>query len=367
MKQTLLYLLILISITTSAFSQQTNWTKTIMHDYETQYVRVNLTSKLKQLPGIGIRLVQDEDLVYASQGTLRSWADRAPLLFNNLILSWNLDLPEGTGARIEVRARDLQFNETSWYEMARIGKVPYQADVCKKDNWGEIKQDTLVLNKLWTEAQYRVTLYSTIPHRSPTLRLMSICYANLQARKAPILTTEKSAQPWKRSLPVRWRSQGWEEKSISGRICGPTSLSMALDYWGRDLPTADVATQAWDDANHLFGNWPFLAQAAARNGLKSWVMRCEDYAPIHDEIAAGNPTILSIAFTDGELNNAPFSASRGHLILCVGFTSKGDLICNDPGSLSSRFSHRVYKKEEMAKAWLDRGGVAIVIRPRHSN
>ncbi len=366
MRRTALFaVVLLLAVSSFALSQGAPRSRTIIQDFETQTIRVSLSPELDYAAGQGVRLARTRSYDFFGEGNLRSSLDKAPFPFDQVVLSWNIALPEGTGARIELCAVGDGGESTAWYEMARLGKTPLPLEKLKKDDNGGIRDDTLFLRKPWERLQYRVTLYTVLPHRTPTLRLMAVCYSDSKSRVAyEPQPAPKTHQPWMRSLPVPWRSQLWEEKCISGRICGPTSLAMALEYNGCKMPTADIAADAWDDGNTMFGNWPFLAQAAAKHGFKSWVFACQDYEPIKQEIAAGRPVVLSIRFAKGELTNAPFEATGGHLILCVGMTPNGDLICNDPGSRRSIFSHQVYRKEEMAKAWLNQGGYAICVIPR---
>jgi len=69
-------------------------------------------------------------------------------------------------------------------------------------------------------------------------------------------------------------------------------------------------------------------------------------------------------YTAGELTNSPISSTGGHLVLCVGVTSNGDYICNDPAGSDSRWDHVVYYKDQIAHVWLYHGGgVLIAVQP----
>jgi len=63
-------------------------------------------------------------------------------------------------------------------------------------------------------------------------------------------------------------------------ICGPTSLTMAEDYYGTDLPTETIAAECYDDENALYGNWPFIAQAAAKHGYRAYTLRANTQQPL---------------------------------------------------------------------------------------
>jgi hypothetical protein len=81
-------------------------------------------------------------------------------------------------------------------------------------------------------------------------------------------------------------------------------------------------------------------------------------------IAQGQPIVAAINFRKGEFPSNPMQETDGHLIVIRGFTSGGDVICNDPAS-KDKGNGIVYKADELGKAWFDNaGGVAYVIRGR---
>lgn len=329
-------------------------TFTSVFDLQTALSPVTLDSNTQYVSGSGVRLVSS-----ATSGTASFLATNAPFPVNNVVPSWNLDMPPGTGARMEVRAVN-GASSTIWYEVARIGTIPGGIKRNTSDDYGYIDVDTLILYATWPCIEYRVTLYTNTPGVTPTLRLMSLCYADTNTLipyvplPAPGVTT---------SLPVPWRSQYWVP-DIGDVICGPTSLSMAEDYYGCDLPTETVAADCYDDRHRIYGNWPFIAQAAAKRGFKAYTLRANNQQFLRDQFAAGNAVIMSMAYSAGELTNSPISSTSGHLVLMVGVTASGDYICNDPAGSDSRWDHVVYNAGQIAHVWLyHTGGVLIAVMP----
>ena len=345
-------------------------TDTVVYDIESNHNSIDISNELAYKPEIGIQLAYISQKGYPNRGILYSKWLTSKNPSNDIILSWNLDLPLGTGALVEARLGEQDGKtSTAWYEIARIGKLPVLPKALKQDAYGRVDEDTIVTKSKWNQVQYRVTLFTILPHHTPTLRLMAVCASDTKIKipYVPYLKDGKQ-KPWMRSIPVRWRSQIIEDPSIAGSICGPTSLSQALEYWECKIPTADVAAEAYDETNHIFGNWPFLAQAAAQHGFQAWTIRCKDFSPIEREIAEGHPIILSLQFSKGELSNGPIESTNGHLVLCVGMNSDGDLLVNDSASTDPIFSHRVYKRDEISKIWLsNKGGAAICIHPRRKD
>jgi hypothetical protein len=89
-------------------------------------------------------------------------------------------------------------------------------------------------------------------------------------------------------------------------------------------------------------------------------------------VRAGIPVVTSITFGRGRLSGAPISATNGHLVVVVGFTSVGDVVVNDPAARTRAGVRRTYDRGQFESAWLARypsgssmhgsGGLAYVIR-----
>lgn len=330
-------------------------TSTSVFDLEAQLAPVTLGTGLQYVAGVGVSLSGS-----ALTGTASFVGTDAPFPVNNVVCSWNVDLPTGTGARTEMRAVN-GGTATAWYEIARFGTTPLKKVArIKSDGYGYIADDTLMTNSTWPRIEYRVTLYRNSTSVNPNLRLMSVCYADTNTRIPYVALPNPGVTT---SLAVPWRTQN-NVPRIWNLICGPTSMSMAEAYYGVDLPTATVAADCYDDYNGIYGNWPFIAQGAAKRGFKSWMFRANDQQPLRDQIALGHPVEIGFACDPGDLPNAPFSSTNGHLILCVGITANGDFICNDPAGGDSRWDHVVYNKDQMAHCWLwHGGGVCIAVMP----
>ena len=348
-------ILALLVLGSTALAQTTSpRNSTSVFDLQTALGSIALDSGTQYVSGTGIRLASS-----STSGTASFAGTSAPFAVNEVVPSWNVDMPANTGVRTEIRAVNGGAS-TIWYEVARIGTIPGGIKRNKSDSYGYINIDTLMLYATWPQIEYRVTLYTNRTGVTPTLRLMSLCYADTDTLisysplPGPGTTT---------SLPVPWRSQYWVP-TIGGVICGPTSLTMAEDYYGCDLPTETVAADCYDSYNKLYGNWPLIAQGAAKHGFKAYTFRANGQQPLRDQFAAGNAVIMSMAYGAGELTNSPISSTNGHLVLMVGVTSTGDYICNDPAGADSRWDHVVYNATQIAHVWLyHAGGVLIAVMP----
>ncbi len=167
--------------------------------------------------------------------------------------------------------------------------------------------------------------------------------------------------------------------------CSPTSTAMVLAYYDA-LPPVDEA--AWVGADHAdafvddiarrtfdhgydgTGNWPFNTAFAATRTHKAFVTRFASLRGVEQMVAAGIPVVTSLTFGSGQLTGAPISATNGHLLVVVGFTSAGDVVVNDPAAADNASVRRSYDRAQFENAWLKRGrdggsgGLGYVIHDR---
>lgn len=294
-----------------------------------------------------------------------SWTSptiRADFPFTELLPSWNVIVPEGTGARFEVRTLD-QASETwsPWLYIGYWGRVTREKTRVEFEG-GKVDIDTLFLDKPAKSFEVRATLYDydlSDRRRSPILRRVAAAYS----RKAPEgFANEPTSRPAPTSMPVPFRAQGVEDKAIRGSICSPTSTTMVLAWAGDVMATEHNAMAIWDDDNGLFGNWNRATQYAGSLGFDAWLQRFETMDDVRAMLATGQPVIASIRFKKGEFPSSVLKSTEGHLIVIRGFDADGNLICNDPAS-RDRGEAVVYKSDELARAWLlNAGGVGYIIK-----
>ncbi|MCX7920168.1 MAG: C39 family peptidase [bacterium] len=322
----------------------------------------------------GFELAKTTTGKFMSSGMIVSPSIKTKFLATTLVTSWNALLPKGTAVKIEIQVKSNYFSRWSpWYEIATYGdKQLDNPEKIKRGLWGYVKEDELKLRVGSRYFRFRITLMTIDSSTSPILNLFGVSYADMKHRIELVdrllpfsdtQTSESISPDWAKDLPVPYRSQLYEDKTISWRACHPTSLAMILEYYGTNLPTAEVARCVWDDYNGIYGNWSYNAAFAGTLGYRAWVRYCNGFDEIKKEIAAGHPVILSIAYPKGVLSNAPVKSTNGHIIVCRGFTPQGDPICNDPAAKSEETGHIVYKKEELERAWLTRKAAAIFIHP----
>ncbi len=283
------------------------------------------------------------------------------IAWDELVLSWNVDSPTDTGLKFEARGV-YPDHTTRWYVMglwsAPGSQLPRESVNKQRDADGNVLTDTLVLQRPGPRLQVRISVVSPpssavsppdnhrpnsevrgpqsgsglsplTSHLSPILKLLTLSFLDSKSLK-PVLEPNRAA--WGKTVDVPERSQlaykdqqGW---------CSPTSLSMVLAYWGKQLNRPEMDRDVPDIANCIYdpqwkgtGNWPFnTAFAGAYPGMRAYVARFTDVSELEDWIAAGIPVICSVSY---RLMHGK-GQSDSHIVVCVGFTPDGDAVINDP-------------------------------------
>lgn len=289
--------------------------------------------------------------------------------FQELLASWNIDVPSRAGVWIEVRVG--RKRDDFWSPWLRIGEwggnLP-QWEPTTRFEGGEIAIDYFRSAESWDRAQYRVQAFKGEAD-DPVVRVtrFDLCLTSRNAVPPPRTPKEKRIDPttYTLRLKVPFRSQKSESEKIADRICCPTSVAMVMAYRGVDRPTAEVAARAFDKPHDVYGNWPRAVQAAYGFGVPGYVARFSDWDEVRRMIGSGQPLIVSIASEEGQLTGAPYKKTDGHLLVIAGFNQKGDVEVNDPAAADGAKGQRIYKRAELEEVWLKRGGTALVLLPKN--
>jgi hypothetical protein len=290
-------------------------------------------------------------------------AGESPLIdvapFDRTVLSWN-----GEGIwRLEVRLR-IDGAMTPYYVLGELDGARQSSAVAAQEGDAQSKVhvdlDTLRLadGKTATAFQVRAT-------GEGDLWMLAVAHYRRDDRQY----TDKPALPsvWGTTLDVPSRAQKdvEEETHIGGRVCSPTSVSMALEFHGSTYRTIDVCRAVIDGSSKVYGNWPCNTGAAARLLPGAWaaVVKMAGFDELEREIAAGRPVVLSHRWEQADLSNPPIPRSSGHLILVVGFTEDGDVIVNDPAAPAAEV-RRVYRRSELFHTWQELSqGIVYLVHP----
>lgn len=288
--------------------------------------------------------------------------------FTELLPSWNPHTPPDTGLSFQVRVRDAETGEWSpWLYMGQWGRTQHWPARTLRFERGEVNVDNLFLTRAADAFQMRTDFYSFNfdEQVNPSLRRLAVSYSGQIDNDELRAQLEKKVLVdggWARDIPVPFLTQVDLDRRVSGSTCSPTSVSMLLWHNGIDRPLLRNALDIYDPEYGIFGNWTRAAALAGQYGFDAYVCRIRNWNEVKAYIAEGTPVIASIRFREGDFPSNPMKSTGGHLIVVRGLTAEGDAIVNDP-ALKEKGEGIVYKADELARAWFEKGGVAYIIRP----
>ena len=163
-------------------------------------------------------------------------------------------------------------------------------------------------------------------------------------------------------LSVPARTQQIEPEAVRLRICSPTSLGMALEYFGRPVTTMTLADAVFHAATDRYGVWPAAVRTAAAHGIPGYLLRFADWGAAAWCLTRGLPIVASIRFAPGELSGSPLGDTTGHLVVVTGLNG-AEVMANDPAAMNAESVPRRYDRAEFTRAWLEKSGVGYVFFP----
>ncbi len=145
-----------------------------------------------------------------------------------------------------------------------------------------------------------------------------------------------------------------ENGKIGNSLCGPTSLAMAMDFYGVNKPTVKVSKEtktlsangAWQGT--YIGN---ILTAAKNNGFNgSYMKENLSIDSLKNITASGKPVIVNV--------NTQGYWSKGHYMVVTG-VKDGKVFVNDPW----QGGERTYSFASFKAQWATRNERAIVVQP----
>jgi len=283
--------------------------------------------------------------------------------FDQLIASWNTDMPVNAYLKVEARAI-YPDRTTKYYVMGLWSRdpvrhpresVPHQAD-----DDGDVSTDTLTLKRPCDRLQIRITLGGSTG-QNLGLKFLGVSLADT---KVQLTNLPPNQAAWGKTISVPERSQ--MAYPDGGVLCSPTTVSMIMSYWSQKLNRPDmdhdvpeIVKEIYDSKWRGAGNWPFnMAYAGAFSGMRAYVTRFSDVSELEDWIASGLPVGLSVCY-DRLRGKGP--GPNGHLVVCVGFTNDGDVVINDPGT--SKNVRKTFPRKNLIYAWANSRNAVYLIYP----
>lgn len=301
--------------------------------------------------------------------------------FDDLVMSWNSDTPEGTYVEVEGKVLVNHFNEegksiqtwTDWFSWGEWSPHRARRSKSRRDDLARMGVDVLSLNgsdgETGRKVQIKVNLYTEDPETTPVVRYLHGTVKNLSQPIEKEFGQEVDLANLDKDIETPEYSQMIREPRTSNSICSPTTITMMMNRYGESLLPDEVAQNTYDNS-YGFGNWSFAMASTGSYGYKAYL----DYTTIEGlkyEISQGYPVGVSVRYTnDPEDDRYPYiegspGATPGHLIVVRGFTKiDGEeyIIVNDSYAPEDETVRRLYKLEEFDKAWSNRA--AYIIRDK---
>lgn len=266
--------------------------------------------------------------------------------FDVMTASWNA---RTFGGSVRISA---SVDGEAWFTWgvwsSKLGVSASQSSV---DKGGKMETDILTFDEKHTSFRFKIEI--TKGESSPVL--YSVCFAINTENGALPKTESLSAQV---KIPVRIQATVPE---IGGRICSPTSVSMALDHLDHFISMQDTAAAVFDNGDNIYGNWSFNTSFPGELGFHSF-LDFYDADALKYTLSQGIPVACSIKIKEGMLSKSgyPDRKTNGHLLLVTGFITKnGDdwLYINDPAVPSGKITVLL---SEFMDIW--RYGAAYIIQ-----
>lgn len=339
----------------------------------------------------------------ATQATWQSSVYHPAMPVTKIVASWQADTPGA--AWIETKL-SVHVNNTwsDWYNMGkwalnttainRSSIVPDQQD----DN-GAVYQDTYYTNDGQSVDAYKI---EEVMHGSgndqPVVRQLAVTASDpTVATQTPVSATTMTKTI---DLNVPQYSQyvhNGEYTMLDGggsAWCSPTSVSMVLQYFGKQPTTQQVVNLPADpvfDANHrvdgivdyaawhIFdygnkntGDWPFNMAYAASFGMDTSVRQYTSLRDLEAWVRQGVPVVVTTAWDNTSsdpsqhLDGASIAKTPGHLMVVRGFTQDGRVIANDPATPSGDADVRhVYNRTQFEHLWQTTAdGTVYIVKPQ---
>ena len=279
--------------------------------------------------------------------------------FDELLPSWNADVPQGCHLAVDVRVSVEPGIWSPWlslggWERGATPPSPGSRTVEWRTDRGKVRVAIDVLESEFTLSRYQLRFSAA---GDEAIRLDSVHV--VASDTASVLN-----HPLRRDLvqavelKVPARSQRLEDPAIAGRICSPTSVTMALAHFGAEYPTGTVAETLYDADHDIYGNWNRAVQGAFELGVRGYLTRINHWGEVAAHLLAGEPLVISIRADEGELQGAPYARTSGHLLTIRGLTDDGYALVNDPAAHEVEGVPRRYSLSNLETVWLRRNGVA---------
>jgi hypothetical protein len=271
--------------------------------------------------------------------------------FNELLVSWNANVPPLGALAVEISVRAKSDGKWSpWLSVGDWGSVDPVFKTTTEFEGGKYALGHFVSEHEFDRAKYRLTAMSTEKLVSIDIFRVALCASRKLASEPSISLSETHAIP---RIAVPFRSQTTEKAEIAGKIGVPTSVAMVMALRGIDKPTSEVAERLFDKAHDSYGSWTRAAQGAFTFGVPSYVTRFANWSDVEKLVTDGQPLVIDVAGKSG-----------AHTLVLCGFDKNGGALLDDPAAPDASKGQITMRRDQLDDAWMSHGGTALVLLPK---
>jgi len=295
---------------------------------------------------------------FQSNQALIEWQEECPILFSELIVSWNALRPLKGEYAIYVCLKTDDWS--SWLLYAIWGGNGQKSFSAKsQDSYVQVYQDAVETLDQRKARAFKIRVEALEGADLRQFHSLHACTTDLQALNCCSQVNADASI----SLKVAGISQMTLQHQRCKDMCSPTSTTAVVRYLKSDplINPVEFARLAHDDGFDIYGNWVFnVAQAYTYLGRKwqCFVARLSGFDDIYKNLSEGTPVVISIR---GPLKGSPLLYKSGHLIAIIGFDSEtNEVLCMDPAFSSDENTIVRYALDDLMKAWGRRLNIAYM-------
>lgn len=270
------------------------------------------------------------------------WNEKDVFPFNELILSWNGQRPNGKWTFW------VSLKENEWLKYAEWSQQG-QKTFKSVGSFAQSYQDAVVCKELCREFRIKVE-----GDELEKLHTLHVCLSHTEEYK--IL----NPGPLKKVLlnDVAGQSQIVLDHPRNKDLCSPTSTSTALSYLCKKrLDPLFFANRVRDEEFDIYGNWILnVAEAYHQSGIPCRVERLAHFGVLHGHLMKGKPVVVSVK---GPIPGAPQPYQSGHLLCVIGFDGE-KVYCIDSAFKTNESTFFGYDWKDFQSAWGRRRNLSYI-------
>ena len=271
-----------------------------------------------------------------------------PEAFNRGLPSWNGSAQKDQRSSFKVQMRyKMSYGWSRWVTVGYWDQNIWPSYGDTTFQGGKISVDYLKLEEYIREYQFKVIFTrENISDISPSLHQLSFFVSDSQTTDQVNINEIVADKPPEIFIPTNFVYQMDVDDEIGGEICSPSTVSMIIQSYDKEVDTYQFALRTKDPYWNLFGVWPRVVQHAAEYGLKGTVTRYRTWSQAYEVLKNRGRIAMSIG--------PPLYS--GHLVMLAGFDSSGNPIVHDPAKRSGY--SKVYDKRDLSESWFNKGGIS---------